>query len=115
LPHKGIVSDTAPGGQLWCWEGSTNFSLAAWKQVNSALVFSSQAWRDQFVAQFEALRNFAWAKERGIQVMSAPPPDTGAAPPAARMRYGLAPAEPGAVAGGGRTRAAQACVGLCPG
>jgi hypothetical protein len=96
---KGIVSDAAPGGALWCWEGSTNFSLSAWKQVNTALVFSSLPWRDQFVAQFEALRNFAWANERNLQIMSSPPPDTGAAPAAARKRYGLAPAEPGAVAG----------------
>jgi hypothetical protein len=98
---KGIVSDAAPGGALWCWEGSTNFSLSAWKQVNTALVFSSPAWRDQFVAQFEGLRNYAWANERKIQLMSSPPPDTGAAPLAARKRYGLAPAERGAVAGGG--------------
>jgi PLD-like domain len=98
---KGIVSDAAPGGALWCWEGSTNFSLSAWKQVNTALVFSSQAWRDQFVAQFEGLRDYAWANERSLQLMSSPPPDTGAAPVAARKRNGLAPAEPGAVAGGG--------------
>ena len=98
---KGIVSDAAPGGALWCWEGSTNFSLSAWKQVNTAIVFSSQAWRDQFVAQFEGLRDFAWADERSLQLMSSPPPDTGAAPVAARRRNGLAPAEPGAVAGGG--------------
>jgi hypothetical protein len=69
--------------------------------VNTALVFSSQQWHDQFVAQFEALRNFAWANERNLQIMSAPPPDTGAAPAAARKRYGLGPAEPGAVAGYG--------------
>lgn len=101
---KGIVSDAAPGGALWCWEGSTNFSLSAWKQVNTALVFSSPAWRDQFVAQFEALRDFAWANERNLQIMSAPPPDTNAAPAAARKRYGLVPAEPGAVAGHGGHR-----------
>jgi PLD-like domain len=98
---KGIVSDAAPGGSLWCWEGSTNFSLSAWKQVNTALVFSSQAWRDQFVAQFEALRNYAWANERNLQLMPSSPPDTGAAPVAARKRNGLAPPEPGALAGGG--------------
>ncbi|HXW57120.1 MAG TPA: phospholipase D-like domain-containing protein [Candidatus Cybelea sp.] len=98
---KGIVSDAAPGGALWCWEGSTNFSLSAWKQVNTALVFSSEQWRDQFVAQFEALRDFAWANERNLQIMPWPPPDTGAAPASARKRYGLAPAEPGAVAGRG--------------
>jgi hypothetical protein len=96
---KGIVSDAAPGGSLWCWEGSTNFSLSAWKQVNTALVFSSQEWRDQFVGQFEGLRNYAWANERNLQIMGAPPPDTGAAPAAARKRNGLVPAEPGAVAG----------------
>ena len=102
---KGIVSDAAPGGALWCWEGSTNFSLSAWKQVNTALVFSSQEWRGQFVAQFEALRNFAWANERNLQIMSAPPADKGKAPAAARRRYGLAPVEPGAVAGeGGHAR-----------
>jgi PLD-like domain len=98
---KGIVSDAAPGGSLWCWEGSTNFSLSAWKQVNTALVFSSQEWRDQFVAQFEALRNFAWANEQNLQIMTSPPPDKGAAPVAARKRNGLVPAEPGAVAGDG--------------
>lgn len=98
---KGIVSDAAKGGSLWCWEGSVNFSLSAWRQVNTAMTFSSQPWRDQFVAQFEALRNFAWAKERSLQIMSKPPKDTGAAPPAARKRYGLAPAAPRAVAGGG--------------
>lgn len=99
---KGMVSDPAAnGGALWCWEGSTNFSLSAWKQVNTALVFSSQEWRDQFVAQFEALRNFAWANERNLQLMASPPPDKGAAPVAARRRNGLAPAEPGAVAGEG--------------
>jgi hypothetical protein len=63
------------------------------------LVFSSPEWRDEFVAQFEGLRDFAWANEREMQVMSAPPPDTGAAPVASRRRQGLAPAEPGAVAG----------------
>jgi len=96
---KGIVSDAAKGGALWCWEGSVNFSLSAWHQVNTAMTFSSQEWRDQFVAQFEALVNFAWAYEPKFQIMSSPPPDTGAAPVAARKRYGLAPAEPGAVAG----------------
>ena len=105
---KGIVSDAAPGGALWCWEGSTNFSLSAWKQVNTALVFSSQAWRDQFVAQFEALRNYAWANERILQLMSAPPADTGASPAAVRKRWGLAPAQPGAIAGsGGRSASRQ--------
>jgi hypothetical protein len=97
---KGIVSDAAKGGQLWCWEGSVNFSQSAWHQVNTAMTFSSQPWRDQFVAQFEALRNFAWANEKEYQLMKSAPPDTGAAPVAARKRYGLAPAERGAVAGG---------------
>jgi len=87
---KGIVSDPAAnGGSLWCWEGSTNFSLSAWQQVNTAMVFSSQKWRDEFVAQFEALRQFAWTHERNLQLMSAPPKDEAKAPPASRKRYGL--------------------------
>ena len=103
---KGIVSDAAAaGGQPWCWEGSTNFSLSAWKQVNTAMVFSSQAWRDDFVAQFEALRDYAWANEKAMQIMSSPPPDLGAAPPAARVRYGLKPKPaPGDRAGSGGTK-----------
>jgi PLD-like domain len=102
---KGVVSDAAKGGSLWCWEGSVNFSLSGWRQVNTAMVFSSQQWRDQFVAQFEALRNFAWASESNLQLMKAAPADTGAAPAAARQRHGLVPAEPGAVAGdGGHSR-----------
>jgi len=90
---KGIVSDPGKtGGTLWCWEGSTNFSLSAWQQVNTALVFASQKWRDEFVAQFEALRAFAWSQERALQLMSTPPPDEAKAPPESRKRYGLKPA-----------------------
>lgn len=89
---KGMVSDPASrGGALYCWEGSTNFSLSAWKQVNTAMVFTSQKWRDEFVAQFEALRDFAWAAERSMQLMANPPADTGSAPAANRKRYGLLP------------------------
>ena len=100
---KGMVSDPAKnGGSLWCWEGSTNFSLSAWQQVNTALVFASQQWRNEFVAQFEALVDFAWANERSMQLMSSPPPDLGKAPAASRARYGLKPSpDPGAVAGHG--------------
>jgi phosphatidylserine/phosphatidylglycerophosphate/cardiolipin synthase-like enzyme len=100
---KGIVSDPAGNrGALWCWEGSTNFSESAWNQVNTAMVFASQDWRDQFVAQFQALVNFAWANEKDFQLMSAPPVDPGAAPAAARQRYGLTPTpDKGAVAGYG--------------
>jgi len=100
---KGIVSDAAKsGGAVWCWEGSTNFSLGAWEQVNTALVFASQPWRDEFVAQFEALRDYAWANERAMQMMKKPPADLSMAPAASRARYGLKPkADPGAVAGHG--------------
>jgi hypothetical protein len=103
---KGIVSDAAAGGgQPWCWEGSTNFSLSAWKQVNTAMVFSSLDWRNDFVAQFEALRDYAWANEKSMQIMSSPPPDLGAAPAANRARYGLKPKPaPGDRAGGGGTK-----------
>ena len=67
---KGVVSDDNPA---WCWEGSTNFSQSAWNQVNTAMVFSSQQWYDNFVAQFKRLRQFAWSNERQFQVMKNPP------------------------------------------
>jgi phosphatidylserine/phosphatidylglycerophosphate/cardiolipin synthase-like enzyme len=101
---KGIVSDPASDGSgtLWCWEGSTNFSLSAWQQVNTAMVFASQEWRDEFVAQFEALRDFAWANERDMQLMSQPPADLGKAPALSRQRNGLKPRpDHGALAGRG--------------
>ena len=68
---KGLVSNDNP---VWCWEGSTNFSQSAWNQVNTAMVFSSQQWYDNFVAQFKQIRQFAWSKERLFQVMKNPPP-----------------------------------------
>ncbi len=94
---KGMVSDPAAnGGALWCWEGSTNFSLSAWKQVNTALVFASQQWRNEFVAQFQGLVEYAWTNEKSMQLMSSPPPDAGKAPAASRARYGLKPTQSGA-------------------
>ncbi len=68
---KGIVCDDPP--QPWCWEGSVNFSQSGWMQVNTALFFHSQTWRDQFVKQFTALRDYAWTNLRADQLMSAPP------------------------------------------
>jgi hypothetical protein len=44
---KGIVCDDNPP---LCWEGSVNFSASGWLQVNTAMVFASEDWRDQFVA-----------------------------------------------------------------
>ena len=67
---KGVVVD---GRAPWCWEGSVNFSNKGFEQVNTAMVFSSRRWRDRFVAQFEALRAFAWREERGWQRMRRAP------------------------------------------
>ena len=68
---KGIVClDTPP----WCWEGSVNFSEGGWHQVNTAMVFSSADWAKNFADQFKALRQFAWDKERNLQLMPKPPP-----------------------------------------
>ena len=67
---KGVASNDNP---VWCWEGSTNFSQSAWSQVNTVMVFSSQTWYDNFVAQFQQIRQFAWTNERQFQVMSSPP------------------------------------------
>jgi PLD-like domain len=67
---KGFVCDDSPPQ---CWEGSVNFSSSGWFQVNTAMVFRSQTWRNQFVAQFNSLRDFAWTSERSYQLMSEPP------------------------------------------
>ncbi len=68
---KGIVCLDAPP---WCWEGSVNFSESGWHQVNTAMVFSSEAWAQNFIDQFKALRQFAWDYERSFQLMTKPPP-----------------------------------------
>jgi hypothetical protein len=68
---KGIVCDDRPAP--WCWEGSVNFSLSGWHQVNTALFFHSQPYRDAFVNQFNHLRYFAWTQERDKQLMKTPP------------------------------------------
>lgn len=67
---KGIVCDDSPP---WCWEGSVNFSQSGWHQVNTALFFHSQPYRDAFVNQFNHLRYFAWTQERDKQIMKTPP------------------------------------------
>jgi len=67
---KGFVCDDSPPQ---CWEGSVNFSSSGWLQVNTAMVFTSQQWRDQFVSQFNSLRDFAWTNERSFQLMPKPP------------------------------------------
>lgn len=67
---KGVVVEGAPP---WCWEGSVNFSESGWHQVNTAMIFYSKEWRDQFVTQFQLIRKFAWENERNIQVMASQP------------------------------------------
>jgi phosphatidylserine/phosphatidylglycerophosphate/cardiolipin synthase-like enzyme len=87
---KGMVSDEDPqGGELFCWEGSVNFSASGWHQVNTAMTFSSPKWRDEFVAQFEALREFAWTHEAEMQLMPEPPAGLEAptSSPAKQKRY----------------------------
>ena len=69
---KGFVCLDRPPA---CWEGSVNFSQTGFLQVNTAMLFSSQAWANQFVAQFKGLRKFAWQKERDKQMMQSPPPN----------------------------------------
>lgn len=71
---KGVVVDApAPDGP-WCWQGSVNFSETGWEQVNTATTFISQEWRDRFVAQFNELRDYAWANEPDFQVIPAASP-----------------------------------------
>jgi hypothetical protein len=76
---KGFVCDDTP--VPCCWEGSTNFSQTAWLQVNTVMTFNDQTWRDQFVAQFNALRDYAWTNERSFQLMKGPPPGVTIGPP----------------------------------
>jgi hypothetical protein len=47
--------------------------LSGWSQVNTALFFHSQPYRDAFVNQFNHLRYFAWTQERDKQLMKTPP------------------------------------------
>jgi hypothetical protein len=96
---KGIVCDDRP--VPWCWEGSVNFSLSGWSQVNTALFFHSQPYRDAFVNQFNHLRYFAWTQERAKQIMKTPPKgaltppaDVSAAQPTAPTPAPATPAPP---------------------
>ncbi len=67
---KGITClDNPP----WCWEGSVNFSIGGWHQVNTAMVFRCADWAKNFVDQFQGLRQFAWTGERNLQLMKKPP------------------------------------------
>ncbi len=93
---KGIVCDDRP--QPWCWEGSVNFSLGGWHQVNTALFFHSQPYRDAFVNQFNHLRYFAWTQERDKQLMKTPPDGALTPPP-----DGPAPVMPAPAPGSGKS------------
>ena len=56
-----------------CWEGSTNFSSSAWKQINTALQFVSPAYQAMQVRTFNHEVQYAWAQERSYQLMANPP------------------------------------------
>jgi hypothetical protein len=66
--------------------------LSGWSQVNTALFFHSQPYRDAFVNQFNHLRYFAWTQERDKQLMKTPPkgaltpPADVALPPAGKKK-----------------------------
>lgn len=65
---KGFVVKRAASSQYDCWEGSTNFSLSAWFQGNSARTFSSGEWAQKFIQQFEAHKQWALANEPQYQI-----------------------------------------------
>jgi len=92
---KGMVCNDVP--TPFCWEGSTNFSASAWHQVNTAMMFNSQDYYNQFVNQFLNLRYFAWTKERSKQVMKKPP--AGALTPPPPMGSGSDSSVPAILAG----------------
>lgn len=69
---KGLVVTAKDGHEPHCWEGSTNFSLSAWFQGNSARVFRSSVWAQAFVKQFEAHRAWALQYEPQYQIHANP-------------------------------------------
>jgi hypothetical protein len=66
-----VVVPTEPGQSASCWEGSTNFTAAAWKEVNTALQFNSDAWATAFRTQFAKLAAYAWSREKTYQLWPA--------------------------------------------
>jgi len=71
LSHtKGIVVDGRPP---WCWAGPLNFTGSGWHAVDMAMVFCSREWHERFVEEFRSLRQYAWERERRLQVMKSPP------------------------------------------
>lgn len=56
-----------------CWEGSTNFSESAWRQVNTAFQFNSISWAQMMVEAFNRDVVYAWANCASDQLMSAQP------------------------------------------
>ncbi len=65
---KGMVVTPTDAREKHCWEGSTNFTLGAWLQGNSARVFRSDDWAKVFIRQFEAHRAWARANEPQYQL-----------------------------------------------
>jgi hypothetical protein len=65
---KGMAVTPKDGKETFCWEGSTNFSQSAWFQGNSARVFRSSVWAQQFIKQFEAHKAWAQANEPQYQI-----------------------------------------------
>jgi len=61
---KGLVKHVEDG-EPWCWEGSVNFSDSGWYQGNSARVFRSQIWADEFIKQNQIHKQ--WAIETHAQ------------------------------------------------
>jgi hypothetical protein len=115
---KGFVCDDAP--VPFCWEGSVNFSQDGWMQVNTAMNFNNQTWRDQFVEQFDALRDYAWTNERSSQLMKAPPagvtigPSTDAGRPARPPRRSTVAKSPAAKSKAAKSKPGKSKAGKKP-
>ena len=65
---KGMVVVPRDNQDYYCWEGSTNFSISAWFQGNSARVFRNTTWARTFIQQFNAHKSWALTNEPQYQV-----------------------------------------------
>ena len=76
-----------PGGEDYCWEGSTNFSESAWYQGNSARLFNNNQWASKII--FQQAAHMAWARAHEPQYQLTPgvaPAAPAPVPPAAKAK-----------------------------
>jgi hypothetical protein len=63
-----VVAPTGAPGTSQCWEGSLNFSQAAFAEPNTVLVFSCDQYQQAVAAQWQSLATFARANQPYFQL-----------------------------------------------